>query len=97
MLKENVKTSHTDVMPAMANFLCSITPEEVQQMPATFQLIFDLELETENMDDLTLRKECINAISILKCLAEHLEPFSQEDFSTAITEFRGLQKVLKNV
>lgn len=97
MTKENVKTSHTDVMPAMADFLWSITPEEVQQMPATFQLIFNLELETEHMDDLTLRKECINVISILKCLAENLEPFSQEDFRSAVTEFRGLQKVLKNV
>jgi hypothetical protein len=97
MLKENVKTSHTDVMPAMADFLWSITPEEVQQMPATFQLIFNLELETEHMDDLTLRKECINAISILKCLAENLQPFTGEEFRTAVTEYRELQKCLKNV
>lgn len=97
MQNENVKTSHRDVMPAMADFLSEVSPEDIQKMPATFQLIFELELETENMDDITLRIECLRAIRDLRTLTDKLKPFSEGDINSAVTAFRHQQKVLKNV
>jgi hypothetical protein len=96
MQNENVKTSHRDVMPAMADFLWNTYPEEVQEMPATMQLMFEHQLETENMDDVSDRKACLRAIRALRELSATLKPFTHEDLTLAVTEFRELQKNCKN-
>ncbi|MDR6844534.1 hypothetical protein [Flavobacterium granuli] len=96
MQNENVKTSHTDVMPAMAEFLMEVSLEDIKKMPATFQFIFDLELETENMDDVTLRIEVMRAIRDLKTLTDKLLPFTDEVIEKGVKEFRQLQKCCKN-
>ena len=97
MTKENVKTSDTDVMQAMVEFLSVVTPEEVQEMPATFQFMFELELETQNMDSKSLRLECLNALRTLRMLTDQLKPFSKEDFLKAEDDYVKQQKCCKNV
>ncbi|MBW4362496.1 hypothetical protein [Flavobacterium taihuense] len=87
MTKENVKTSHTDVMPAMAEFLLEVSAEDIQKMPAVFQFIFDIELETENMNDLTLRIEVMRAIRDLRTLTDKLKPFSDHQIETGASSF----------
>jgi folate-dependent tRNA-U54 methylase TrmFO/GidA len=97
MQNQEKTTSHTDVMPAMAEFLMEVSPEDIQKMPATFQFIFELELESENMDDVTLRIECLRAIRDLKTLTDKLKPFTEDDVRSAVYAFKLQQKSSKNV
>lgn len=87
MTKENQKTSHHDVMPAVANFLSFLWMEgEFKYQPEYLNEIFEALLETEMGNDLSLRTKMIGCIKTSKMLAKALEPFSDKQIQKACSK-----------
>jgi hypothetical protein len=87
MQKENLKTSHTDVMPAVAIFLSEVTFEgNLKNLPSEMQEINNLLLETEQANQLHVREKMLRCQKFILDFCQVMKPFSMEQVETACKE-----------
>ena len=88
MQKENVKTSHTDVMPAIAKFVDdAFFQGEIQNLEKNVQEPFELLLTTEYGNDQSVRLKMYQAIQTIRSFAKVLEPFTHEQVEKACKKY----------
>lgn len=88
MQKENQKTSHTDVMPAVANFISEVNFQfDLQNLPNDMQEISELLLETEQADDLQVREKMLRCLNLIRQFSKVMKPFSTGQIETACKEY----------
>lgn len=79
MRNQNQKTSHTDVMPALANFAQeAVFQGDIQELPSNMQEIIDRLLETEHGNELHIRLKMMRCRDLIKLFAQTLEPFTYD-------------------
>ena len=88
MLKENQKTSHTDVMPAIAKFVDdAFFQGEIQTLEKNIQEPFDLLLTTEYGNTQELRLKMYNAMQTIRSFTKCFENFTQEEVELACKKY----------
>lgn len=84
MQKENVKTSHKDVMPSVASFLSDLWfVGEFRDQPEYLLEIFELILESDIANDKDIRVKMLSCIRTSRKLAKTLAPFSDMQIEKA--------------
>lgn len=88
MQKENQKTSHTDVMPAVAHFLNEVSFEgNLKDLPNEMQEINNLLLETEQANALHVREKMLRCQKFILDFCQVMEPFSMEQVDEACKKY----------
>ena len=84
MTKENSKTSHTDVFPAVATFLNQVNFDgNLHDLPLEMQEITELLLETEQANELHVREKMLRCLNIIRQFSKTMEPFSSQQIEKA--------------
>lgn len=87
MLKENVITSHHDVMPAVAKFIGETTFEGfTEQLPDDMQEITELFLQTDFANDLHMREKALRCLNLIRQFSSTMAPFSTAQVYEACKE-----------
>jgi len=87
MTKENVITSHHDVMPAVAKFVGETTFEGfTEQLPDDMQEITELFLQTDFANDLHMREKALRCLNLIRQFSSTMAPFSTEQVYEACKE-----------
>lgn len=90
MQKENVKTSHRDVIPAIAKFVDDAYFQgEIQDLEKNVQEPFELLLITDYGNSLELRIRMYQAMQTIRSFAKVFEPFTQEQVEKACEKYTG--------
>lgn len=87
MLKENVSTSHRDVMPAVAKMVGEVTFEGyLPTLPDEMQEICELFLETEQANDRVIREKMLRCLHTIRKLSQTMAPFTSAQVYEACKE-----------
>lgn len=88
MQNPEIKTSHTDVIPAIVEYVReAYYQEEIQNLPIDFQDIFEMFLESEFANSLPERLKLLNCLNTIRAFAKSLAPFSKEQVEQACEEY----------
>ena len=86
----NSKMPQTDVMAAITQFLSSdLLQEEIQQLPADLQEIFDLVLDSKYGDTLHTRQKMIRIKELVTLSAKALEPFTEAQVQKCCADYQN--------
>ena len=90
MIFKNTPQHTPDAILAITQFLSSdLLQEEIQQMPADLQEIFDLVLDSNYGDTLRTRQKMIRIKELLSQYAKALEPFSEDQVQKRCAEYQS--------
>jgi len=86
--QENKSTSHTDVIPAIVEYVReAYFQEEIQNLPIDFQDIFEMFLESEHANQLNDRLKLLNCLNTIRAFAKSLAPFTKDQVEQACAEY----------
>ena len=83
------KMPKNDVLLAITQFLSSdLLQDEIQQLPADIQEIFDLVLETEAGNSLKTRLKMLRIKQLITQSANVLKPFSEDQVQQSCKQYQ---------